>query len=164
MSKTTQNLEEAFAGEAQAYFRYQGFADKAEKEGLQGAARLFRAVARAEMVHAMSHLKVLGKVKSTAENIESAIQGETHEFKDMYPPMVRDAVEENEMEARHSFEYAMAIEMVHAKLFKKALKDPGANPEAKYFVCPVCGHTAMDQAPGKCPYCGVDEKKFISVP
>lgn len=164
MSKTQQNLEAAFAGESQAYLRYQAFAEQAEKEGFQGVARLFRAVARAEMVHALSHLKVLGQVKTTAENIESAIQGETHEFKDMYPSMVKDAVAENELEARHSFEYAMSIEMVHAKLFKKALKDPGTYPDAQYYVCPLCGHTVMDRAPGKCPYCGVDEKKFIPVP
>ncbi len=161
MSKTTKNLEEAFAGEAQAYFRYLGFAQKAEEEGNNGAAGLFRAVARAEMVHALAHLKVLGTVKETVENIQAAVNGETFEFKEMYPPMIKDAVEEDELEARHSFEYAMSIEMVHAKLFKKALKDPGAIPESAYYICPICGHTVMDKAPRKCPYCGVDETKFI---
>jgi rubrerythrin len=163
MDKTTKNLEEALAGEAHAYFRYLGFAEKAEEEGHPGAARLFRAVARAERVHALSHQKVLDTAKGTIENIESAIQGETHEFKKMYPPMIQDAVAEKQIEARHSFEYAMSIEMIHAKLFKKALKDPDANPESTYYICPLCGHTVMDKAPNKCPYCGVDAKQFIEV-
>ena len=164
MDKTTKNLEEAFAGEAQAYFRYLGFAKKADEEGHTGVARLFRAVARAEMVHCLSHQKVLGTVKGTMKNIEFAIKGETHEFKTMYPPMIKDAVAENQTEARYSFEYAMSIEMVHAKLFKKALKDlDAAAPESVYQICPVCGHTVMDKVPKKCPYCGVDEKEFISV-
>ncbi len=161
MNKTTENLETAFAGEAQAYFRYLASAQRADEEGYPGAARLFRAVARAEMVHAMSHLKVLGTVKGTVENIESAIKGETYEFKTMYPPMIKDAMEEEETEARYSFEYAMSIEMIHAKLFKKALKDPNANPDSVYHICPVCGHTVIDNPPKKCPYCGVDATKFI---
>jgi len=161
MEKTSINLGEAFAGEAQAYFRYLGFAEKADEEGHPGIARLFRAVARAEMVHALSHQRVLGSVKGTIENLESAIKGETHEFKQMYPPMIKDAVAENKTEARYSFEYAMSIEMVHAKLFKKILKDPDAAPESVYYICPVCGHTVVGKTPRKCPYCGVDEKKFI---
>ena len=161
MDKTTKNLEKAFAGEARAYFRYLGFAEKADEEGHPGVARLFRAVARAEMVHCLSHQKVLGTVKGTMKNIEFAIKGETHEFKTMYPPMIKDAVAENQTEARYSFEYAMSIEMVHAKLLKKPLKNPSEIPESVYYICPVCGHTVRDKAPKKCPYCGVDEKRFI---
>lgn len=163
MSKTTQNLEAALAGEAHAYFRYLGFAEKSDAEGNAGAARLFRALARAERVHALSHQRVLDRIKGTQENIQSSIEGETHEFKTMYPAMIKDAVAESALEARHSFEYAMSIEMVHAKLLKNFLKDPDANPESLYYVCPVCGHTVLDKAPKKCPYCGVDEKNFITV-
>jgi rubrerythrin len=163
MSKTNENLREAFAGESQAYFRYVGFAEKADEEGFQGVARLFRAAARAEMVHALSHQKAMGSVGDTMTNLKNAIEGETHEFKTMYPAMVKDAVEEKETEARHSFEYAMSIEMIHAKLFKKASENPEANQDAVYFVCPVCGYTVIDKPPKKCPYCGVDEKKFIKV-
>ena len=164
MGKTAENLDKAFAGESQASMRYLAFAQKADEEGHPGAARLFRAAARAEMVHALSHLKARGTVKATRENIEAAIEGEAFEFKEMYPAMVKDAVEENEVDARHSLEYAMSIEMIHHKLFKKALEKENADPAAQaYYVCPVCGHTVADAAPRKCPYCGVDEKQFIRV-
>jgi len=97
------------------------------------------------------------------ENLESAVEGETYEFKKMYPPMIADAVAEKDIEARYSLEYAMSIEMIHAKLFKKALQDPAAVAASAYYVCPVCGHTVADKAPGKCPYCGVDASRFIEV-
>jgi rubrerythrin len=115
------------------------------------------------MTHAMSHLCALKGVGSTQENIEAAIRGETHEFKEMYPAMVKDAVAEQEIEARHSLEYAMAIEMVHAKLFGKALADEELNAESNFYVCPLCGHTVRKSAPKKCPYCGVDASKFYEV-
>ena len=163
MGKTTENLKDAFAGESQAFNRYMAFAEKADKEGYPGVARLFRAAAKAEMYHALSHLRVLGSVQGTMDNLQTALEGETHEFKKMYPAMIQDAVAENEIEARHSLEYAMSIEMIHAKLFKKALEDPHANEEAVYYVCPVCGYTVMDKPPKKCPYCGVDAKDFVEV-
>jgi rubrerythrin len=189
MSKTRQNLEQAIHGESRAYVRYLAFSEKAEEEGYPGAARLFRATARAEWVHATSHqhalgkendvlenlkspeklaeavraLRAEGKIGETVENLESAVEGETYEFKKMYPPMIGDAVAEGETEARHSLEYAMSIEMVHAKLLKKALADPSSVEVSAYYVCPVCGHTAAEKAPRKCPYCGVDASKFIEV-
>ncbi len=189
MSKTRQNLEQAIEGEAQAYVRYLAFSEKAGEEGHPGVARLFRAAAQSEWIHAKSHQRALatdsdildslssadkaaaavqtlrseGKVGETAENLASAVEGETYEFKKMYPPMIADAVTEKEMAARHSLEYAMSIEMVHAKLFKKALQDPSAVAASSYHVCPVCGHTAAEKAPRKCPYCGVDASKFIEV-
>lgn len=163
MSKTTGNLEHAFAGESQACIRYMAFAEKADQEGYPAVARLFRAAAKAEMYHALSHLRALGTIEATLENIKTALEGETHEFKKMYPPMIQDAVAENEIEARYSLEYAMSIEMIHAKLFKKAMDDPHANQEALYYVCPVCGNTVMGKAPNKCPYCGVDGKDFVEV-
>ncbi|MBI5250309.1 MAG: rubrerythrin family protein [Desulfomonile tiedjei] len=163
MSKTEENLKEAFAGECQASIRYVAFAEKADAEGYPGAARLFRAAARAEIVHALSHLRVLGEVKATQDNVETAIQGESFEFKEMYPAMVKDAVEDNNIEARHSLEYAMSIEMVHAKLFKKAVEEESTNASSHFYVCPVCGHTVRGKAPKKCPYCGVDEKRFMEI-
>lgn len=189
MSKTKENLEKALAGESQAYVRYLAFAEKAVEEGYAGVARLFRAVSRAEMVHAQSHqcalgskmevidamksdekvregiekLKADGEIKSTMENLQTAIDGETHEFKKMYPAMIQASVEDKDIPARHSFEYAMSIEMVHAKLFKKALADLNAESATVYYVCPVCGFTVAGEPPKKCPYCGVDAKKFIEV-
>lgn len=163
MSKTKDNLRQAFAEESQAYFRYLGFARKAEQEGLQGVARLFRAVARSEMVHALAHQNAMGSVRDTMSNLKEAVEGETREFKTVYPAMIKDAVEEKETDARHSLEYAMSIEMVHAQLFRKASENPESDQDAIYFVCPVCGYTVMNKAPRKCPYCGVDEKQFVEV-
>ena len=163
MSKTDENLKQAFAGECQASVRYMAFAEKAEVDGFPGLAKLFRAASKAEMAHALSHLRASRVVNETAANLEAAVEGETFEFKQMYPAMVKDAVQENEIDARHSFEYAMSIEMVHAKLFKKAMEEEILNSEANYYVCPVCGHTVRGKAPKKCPYCGVDEKKFIEI-
>jgi rubrerythrin len=163
MGKTTENLELSFAGESQAYIRYLAFAERADKEGYGGAAKLFRAAARSEMYHALSHFRALGVVAETLANLKTALEGETHEFKKMYPAMVQDAVAENDTEARHSLEYAMSIEMIHARMFKKALEDPNANAEAVYYICPICGNTVMTQPPLKCPYCGVDAKEFEEV-
>ncbi|HMK36344.1 MAG TPA: rubrerythrin family protein [Desulfomonilaceae bacterium] len=163
MGKTEENLNEAFAGESQASMRYLAFAEKADAEGFPGVAKLFRAAARSEQVHAFNHLRALGKVQESRENLETAVAGESFEFKVMYPAMVKEAVAENEIEARHSFEYAMSIEMVHHKLFQKALEAETENASANFYVCPVCGHTVRDKAPKKCPYCGVDGTKFIEI-
>jgi rubrerythrin len=163
MGKTATNLEQAFAGESQASMRYLAFAEKADQEGYPGVARLFRAAAKAELFHALSHLRAMGVIQGTLDNLRTAIEGETHEFKEMYPAMIKEAVAEKEIEARHSLEYAMAIEMMHAKFFKAALDNPQANADAVYYVCPVCGNTVKDKAPDKCPYCGVDAKDFVEV-
>jgi rubrerythrin len=163
MSKTAENLEQAFAGESQASMRYLAFAEKADQDGYPGVAKLFRAAAKAELFHALSHLRASGLVQGTTDNLQSALEGETHEFKKMYPPMIQAAVAEKEMEARHSFEYAMSIEMIHAKFFKEALDNPHANDDTVFYVCPVCGNTVKGQPPKKCPYCGVDAKEFVEV-
>lgn len=189
MKKTENNLRLALEGEAHASIRYQAFAKHADKEGYSGVARLFRAAAVSEKVHAKSHQCVLkaedqiiidlnseekiaraiarleseGSIKTTAENLKAALDGETAEFQKMYPAMIQDAVEENALDARYSLEYAMTIEMIHAKLFKKALRDPSAVQTSVYHICPLCGHTVENDAPKKCPYCGVDSKKFIAV-
>ncbi len=163
MSKTTENLECAFAGESQAAVRYLAYAEKADQEGLPGVARLFRAVAKAELFHALSHFRASGLMEETMDNLKAALEEETHEFKKQYPPMIQDAVADKDLDARHSLEYAMSIEMILAKLLKGAMDDPHANDETVYYVCPVCGNTVKDHAPDKCPYCGVDAKDFVEV-
>jgi rubrerythrin len=164
MSKTEQDLREAFAGESQANRKYLAFAKQADKEGYVQAAKLFRAAAEAETVHAHAHLKTLGDVKSTAENLKEAISGETHEFKEMYPGMIEDAEKEGNKAAERSFTYANAVEEIHAGLYKKALEslDNPADVDC-YYVCPVCGYTCENEAPESCPVCGAKAKSFMKV-
>jgi len=163
MSKTEKNLLEAFAGESQANRKYLAFAEKADKEGHAQAAKLFRAAAAAETVHAHAHLRALKGVGSTAENLKEAVAGETHEFKDMYPPMIEDAIAEGHKAAQRSFEFANTVEAVHAALYQKAL-DTLENPtEADYYVCSVCGHTMENEAPDACPVCKAAKKAFFKV-
>jgi len=129
MSKTEKNLQDAFAGESQANRKYLAFAKKAEKEGNPQVAKLFRAAAAAETVHAHAHLRELGGIKSTKENLEAAISGETFEFEDMYPQMIKDAEEEGNKGALRSFNFANDVEKVHADLYKKALENLGNNKD-----------------------------------
>jgi len=114
MSKTEQNLRDAFAGESQANRKYLAFAKKAEKDGYPQAAKLFRAAAEAETVHAHAHLRALGEIGSTLENLKVAVAGETHEFKSMYPDMIEEAKEEGNKTAERSFVFANEVEKVHA--------------------------------------------------
>jgi len=154
---------EAFAGESQANRKYLAFARKADSEGYSQVARLFRAAARAETVHAHSHLRVLGGVKGTAENLEEAIGGETHEFESMYPRMIREAEAESNGAARKSFEFANEVEKIHAALYQKALESLGKNAATEYHVCAVCGNTVEGEPPEKCPVCGAPGKAFEKV-
>jgi len=163
-SKTGSNLREAFAGESQANRRYLAFAKQADAEGFPQAAKLFRAAAEAETVHALAHLRVMGGVGSTEGNLREAIGGETHEFKSMYPGMIADAEEEGFKRARRSFDNANQVEEMHAGLFQSALDSLGQEPEAfDYYVCPVCGNTTEREAPQACPICGTAGDKFIRV-
>lgn len=163
MSKTEANLMEAFAGESQANRKYLAFAKQAEKEGHPQVAKLFRAAAEAETVHAHAHLRVLGVVKTTAENLKEAVAGETHEFKNMYPGMIETAKAEGNKAAQRSFEFANTVEKTHADLYQKALDSLGSNKEVDYWVCSVCGHTVEDEAPEKCPVCQAAKKAFFKV-
>lgn len=163
MSKTEQNLKEAFAGESQANRKYLAFAKKADQEGYGQVARLFRAAAEAETVHAHSHLKALGGIGSTAENLKAAIEGETYEFESMYPPMIEAAETEGHKAAVRSFTYANLVEKVHAELYQKALDNLGQDREVTYYVCSVCGYTCEDQVPDDCPVCGAKAKVFFSI-
>jgi rubrerythrin len=163
MSKTEKNLQEAFAGESQANRKYLAFAKKAESEGYKQIAKLFRAAAEAETVHALSHLRELGGIKSTKENLEVAIGGETHEFQSMYPQMIGDADAEGQKGALRSFHLANEVEKIHAGLYSKALENLGNNPDVDYHVCQVCGNTVEGEPPDKCPICGAPKKMFKKV-
>ena len=163
MSKTEQNLMEAFAGESQANRKYLAFSEKAEKEGYAQIAKLFRAAAAAETVHAHAHLRTLKGIGSTAENLQEAISGETHEFKSMYPAMIEDAKAEDEKAALRSFTYANEVEEIHAGLYSKALDKMDALEEVDYYVCNVCGYTCESEPPDECPVCKAKKKAFFKV-
>jgi len=163
MAKTEQDLQDAFAGESQANRKYLAFAKKADAEGYKQVAKLFRAAAEAETVHALNHLKELGAIKSTKENLEEAIGGETYEFQKMYPQMILDAEKEGEKGARRSFDLANEVEKIHAALYKKALETLGKNGEVDYYVCEVCGNTVEGAPPDKCPICEALKKMFKKV-
>ena len=166
MSNTRDNLEAAFAGESQANRRYQFFADKAEEEGQPGVARLFRATAEAETVHARNHLEVLGEIGSTADNLKAAISGENYEFSEMYPGFIEQAKSEGNEKAETSFIFANKVERIHHNLFQKTLETLEAGQKIKdepYFVCQGCGYTVAGVAPDRCPVCGAPRSKFKPV-
>jgi rubrerythrin len=163
MSKSEQHLRDAFAGESQANRKYLAFAEKAEKEGYPQVAKLFRAAGAAETVHAHAHLRALGEIGRTADNLKVAVAGETHEFKQMYPEMIKDAKEEGNKTAERSFVYANEVEQVHAKLYQNALDNLDSLEEVDYHVCSVCGMTVENEAPDKCPVCGAPASAFFKV-
>jgi len=166
MSSTKENLEEAFAGESQASRRYLFFAEKADSEGLTQIARLFRAAAEAETVHARNHLKAMDGIGATGDNLKESIGGESYEFTEMYPGFIERAKAENNEKAEITFSYANKVEKVHHGLYRKALEQLESGKEAKdepYYVCPVCGYTVAGEAPEKCPVCGTPRKMFKKV-
>ena len=166
MAKTAENLRAAFSGESQAITTYLAFARRAEQEGHTHVAKLFRAAAMAETVHARNHLEAMEAVKSTQDNLEEAIAGEKMEHKRMYPEFIEQAKREKEFEAVRTFEWARKVEMIHESLYKSALdalQDDGNTQVTEYFVCQVCGFTAEGEAPQKCPVCGSLQTKFLKV-
>ena len=166
MVKTEENLKAAFAGESQANRMYLAFAKKAEEEGLTQVAKLFKAAAEAETVHALNHLNVMGQVKSTAENLGTAVSGETYEFKSMYPQFIEDAKSEGNKKALQSFDYANKVEQIHAALYQKALEALKSNkelPKVDLYVCPVCGNTFEGRTPAMCPICATKKEKFMKI-
>jgi rubrerythrin len=163
---TVDNLKAAFAGESQANRKYLAFAKKADDEGLPQVAKLFRAAAEAETVHAHAHLRVLGGIKSTAENLEVAIAGEGEEFKEMYPKFVKEAQAEGMKPAEVSFNNALEVEEIHHGLYSKALeavKGGSDLPATPIYVCPVCGNTVEGSVPDTCPICNVPGSKFVEI-
>lgn len=164
MSDTFRNLQDAFAGESQANRKYLAFAKKAEEEGHTQAAKLFRAAAEAETIHAHNHLRELNGIKSTRENLEAAISGESYEFQKMYPRMIEEAKAEGNAKALRSFTLANEVEKVHARLYQAALESLGEkSAEADYFICQVCGYTAEGEAPDECPVCKAKKPAFRKV-
>lgn len=161
MSKTHDDLKAAFAGESQANRRYLAFAKRADEEGYPQVARLFRAAAAAETYHAHNHLRALGEIKSTAENLNSAIAGEHYEATEMYPAFVKDAEAEQAKRALTSFKWALEVEKIHEALYTRALETLGKEGEAfDYYVCPFCGYTHEGPLDGKCPVCGTHGERF----
>lgn len=163
MSKTKGNLESAFAGESQANRKYLFFAEKAEEEGHKQIARLFRAAADAETVHAHNHLKALQGIKATKDNLMAAIGGEHYEFTKMYPGFIEQADSESEKKARDSFALANKVEQIHHGLYQTTLSklERGqAIDEKSLYVCQHCGNTVEGEAPEKCPICGAPKRMF----
>jgi rubrerythrin len=165
MTGTQDDLKVAFAGESQAYQKYQAFAKKAEQDGFANIARLFRTTAEAERLHAEGHFKSLDGIGSTADNLKAAIAGETYETEEMYPPMLAQALIEDH-KAKRMFGYAVKAEAVHAKLYKLALEAAQQGKdltEVNFYLCPVCGYIKFGKPTNPCPICGAKPEKFIQV-
>jgi len=163
MGNTNDNLQEAFAGESQASRKYLYYAEKADKEDQKYIARLFRAASDAETAHARNHLNVMGGIKSTADNLKDAIEGENHEFTKMYPDFIEVAGSEENKKAAGTFDLANKVEQIHHTLYSNALArmEKGEDIENKpIYVCQYCGNTVVGEAPDKCPICGVPNKMF----
>ncbi len=162
-----ENLQAAFAGESQANRKYLAFAKKAEQDGFPQVAKLFRAAAEAETVHAHAHLRAMGGINDTAANLEEAMAGEGHEFQEMYPPYVEEAVQEGDKKAEISFKNAMAVEETHHNLYADALdavKTGKDLPAAPIYVCAICGHTIVgDELPDRCPVCNAPRERFMEI-
>ncbi len=165
MASTTDNLKEAFAGESQANQKYRAFAKKAEKEGFKNIAKLFKTTAEAERIHAEGHLKALDMIASTADNLQAAINGETDEFTNMYPPMAEQAIAEDHS-AKIMFKFALDAEEVHANIYSKALEavKKGVDMDVtEFYLCPICGYIELGARPEKCPVCNALGKVFVTV-
>jgi rubrerythrin len=166
MGKSDENLQAAFAGESQANRKYLAFAAKADRDGFAQVARLFRAAAEAETVHAHNHLRAMNGVKTTAENLDAAIEGETYEFTDMYPEFVEAARADGNKKALQSFEYANAVEKVHAALYKQAKAAVAGGkdmPKTEIWVCQTCGNTVEGEPPDNCPVCNARKSQFKKI-
>lgn len=160
---TEKNLAAAFAGESQANRKYLAFAKQAEADGYPQVARLFRATAEAETIHAHAHLKAMGGIKSTADNLKAAISGETYEFNEMYPPFISEAEAEKNAIAVRSFKLANEAEKVHAELYQKALDSLEKKQLVNLYLCSVCGHIAEESLPDACPICGAKSVAYKAI-
>jgi len=163
MKKTEENLKEAFAGESMANRKYLAFARQAEAEGFHQAARLFRAAAEAETIHATDHLKALGMIRTTEENLRAAIEGETYEYTKMYPEFVENAKQEGAEPIARKLDLVGKVEAVHARLYEKALQTLHSGATTDLFLCTVCGHIAEGEAPESCPVCGAKKQAYRKI-
>jgi rubrerythrin len=164
MTKSYDDLMAAFAGESQANRKYLAFAKKADEDGYAQVARLFRAAAAAETVHALTHFRTAGEVKSTEENLKAAVAGEHYENSEMYPAFIKDAEAEGDAKALKSFTWANEAEKIHEMLYREALETLGKPGDTyDYYICPVCGYTHARTAPDKCPVCGALGSKFEKI-
>jgi len=161
-TKTLKNLKAGFVAESQAHLRNLAFAMKAEQEGYSQVARLFRAIAEAEAVHAFNHFRLLGAVSGTQDNLESAFERENL-ASSTYPQFIREANEEGNTSVATAMSYSRDVEKGHAKLYKKALAHMMSEEETEYYVCQVCGHVSDGTLPDKCPICGAPKEKFRKV-
>lgn len=162
MSKTIEDLQTAFAGESQAYQKYINFAKRANADGYKNIAKLFEATAEAERIHAAGHMRALQAVGDTLKNLEAAIAGETYEYKEMYPPMLEDAIKANHA-AKTMFGFAVEAEEVHAKLYTKALEAVREGKDldvSEFYLCPFCGYIELGKRPDECPICHAKGEKF----
>jgi len=164
MKTTQENLKEAFAGESMANRKYLAFAQQAEKDGFKNVATLFRATAEAETIHALAHFQAMDGVKSTLENLEYAISGETYEHNEMYPPMF-DQAEKEGHKAKRMFKWAMEVERIHAELYKTAMEAvrAGKDIDSEVWLCPICGHLEFKNPPEKCPVCNAPGSKYQKI-
>lgn len=165
MPTTAENLKVAFAGESQANRKYLAYAKKAEKDGYPQIAKLFRATADAETIHALAHLQNSGGVGTTLDNLRDAVAGETYEFTEMYPPMVEQAIAEGH-KAKTMLDWANRVEKVHATLFQQALAalESGQDlSKMEVYLCPFCGDVEFGVPPEKCPICGAAGAKFVKI-
>ena len=165
-TQSEKDLLAAFAGESQANRKYLAFAKQADKEGYPQVAKLFRAVAEAETVHAKNHLNAVDGIGSTKDNLFAASLGEQEEYKKMYPAFIEVAEEERNARAKRSFEWANKVEEIHHGYFEEALtavREGKQLEEATYYVCQVCGNTVTGQPPEQCPICGAPTSAFQKI-
>ena len=161
-TKTLNNLKSGFVAESQAHQRNLAFALKAEQENFTQVAKLFRAIAEAEGIHAYNHLRLLGGVSDTQENLEAAFERENLASR-TYPQFIREANEEENTAVARIFSYSRDVEAGHAKLYKKALDYMVQETETKYYVCGVCGYVSDGELPDQCPICGAPKEKFRAI-
>lgn len=161
--KTHQNLSDAFAGESQANRKYLAFAAKAEAEGHYQAAKLFRAAAESETIHAHKHLKFIDGVGDTTANLAAAIEGETYEYTTMYPAFMADAAADGDDNVAQYIKFVAKVEEEHADLYKDMMENIGNEGDISYYVCGYCGHVHVGGAPEKCPVCGAPKTVFKEI-
>ena len=160
---TKENLKAALAGESQAHIKYLAYSAQAAKAGKPNIARLFHAIAYAEQVHAMNHLKELGGIGDTVANLQAAIDGESFEVDEMYAAFLAVAELQNERGAKRSMRYAVEAEKIHAEMYgdAKTAAEAGDDMEiGEVYICPVCGFTHIGDLPERCPVCKVKSERF----